>query len=205
MATFDKNKGVSGQQKARIITRSMPLIGALQPLSQHSGVMFPYTPMIQVGHSATYGTYELPHSVYQTQYWTNTPNPSITLTAQFSANTENEAVYAAAVIQFFKAATKGDFGVSAENPGAPPPVLEFSAYGALHFNKVPVVVRSFDYTLPEDTDFVTFKDDTLGEISVPTLFQVQLGLGVQIAPVKQKRFNLRGYTTGAVLRGGGWL
>jgi hypothetical protein len=205
VATFNKHQGVASSQKAKLVSKSINFSGVLAPLLQQSGVVFPYSPTIQVGYSSSYGAYEIPHSVYQSQYWTNTPNTSISLTATFSANSEKEAIYSAAALHFFRVVTKGDFGQGSKNAGAPPPVLTFSAYGALHFKDVPVVLRSFSYTLPEDIDYISFQDDTLGDVSIPTMWMAQIDLAIQVAPTRQKKFSLGEYTTGGLLKDGGWL
>ena len=61
----------------------------LSPLSKDSGVVFPYTPTIMMAHSANYGTYDVAGSIYQQNYYMNTPNPSISITAQFSSKGHN--------------------------------------------------------------------------------------------------------------------
>lgn len=172
--------------------------GILNVLRSTRGVAFPYTPTIQVGHSASYGTYETTHSVYQSNYWISTRNPTISITAQFTAQTVEEADYAAAALHFFKSATKGEFGRGSGNPGAPPPVLNFSAYGALHMENTPVVLGSFSYVLPEDIDMV---NTAYGQI--PAMFLCSLELMPQYAPDDVKNnFTASGYRNGSALNRG---
>ena len=83
--------------------------GILNPLTQDGGVVFPYTPTIQVSHNSNYGTYDVTGSVYQQNYYVNTPNPALSVTALFTCNTEEEARYT--VILYFKTCTKLYFGV----------------------------------------------------------------------------------------------
>jgi hypothetical protein len=88
------------------------------------------------------------------------PNPTINLTASFAPQTIDDMAYAVAALNFFKSCTKGDFGAYTvegrinEKAGLPPPVLVLSGYGHLNMNNVPVIVRSVNYTFPEDTDYV---------------------------------------------------
>lgn len=191
--------GVKGSSKPRIIAGGgIRLAGKLSKLSSTRGVIFPYTPTIQFSHSANYGTYDTTHSVYQTKYWINTPNPTIQITAQFTAQTNDDAEYSAAALHFFKAATKGDFGERATNPGLPPPVLKFSGYGDLHAAAVPIVIGSMSYTLPEDIDYV---ETSIG--AIPVMFIVSLDLAVQHAPVNVRRgFSASGYQSGSILKNG---
>lgn len=188
--------GVKGNSRPRLqVGTGFNLGGILQPLARTRGILFPYTPTIQVSHAVNYGTYDTTHSVYQTHYWVNTRNPSIQITAQFTAQTTHDAEYSAAALHFFKSATKGEFGESTSTPGLPPPVLKFSAYQELHAKDVPVIIGSFNYTLPEDIDYVETQHGT-----IPSMFIVSLDLLVQYAPAKVRSgFSAKGYRTGGTL------
>jgi len=180
------------------LTAQIGFAGMLGPLRQSRGVHFPYSPTIQVSHAASYGQYETTHSAYQANYYINTRNPNISVTAQFTAQTVEEAEYAAAALHFFKSCTKGEFGRSSGNPGAPPPVLKFSAYGELHMSNVPVVLTSFGYVLPEDTDMVETSFGT-----IPALFLASIELTPQYAPEDVKNnYSAASYRNGAALKRG---
>lgn len=206
--------GVTNKVSLRLKEKGKPFFtfGLLRPLSELGGVEFPYTPTIQMNYSANYGTFDTTHSVYQQQYYVNTPNPTISLTAQFTAQTEAEARYTAAALHFFKSCTKSDFGEQAgERAGTPPPILIFNAYGSANAKNVPVVIRSASWTLTEDSDYVEIEMDGTefggsDKISVPTAVLVSLELAVQIPPKKvRKDFNIRGYASGTLLKGGGFM
>ena len=181
--------------------------GLLAPLLDTSGkklgVEFPLTPTIQMSHSANYGTYDVTGSIYQQNYYINTPNPPMSITALFPANTVEEALYSVAALHFFKSCTKSDFGSQAgATAGTPPPILKFTCYGSIHASNVPCVIRSFTYTLPEDTDYVEVEID--GEVqSVPTLSLLSLELVPQLTPKSVKNnFNIRGFASGELMKGG---
>ena len=98
-----------------------------------NGIVFPYTPTINVNHSANYGTYDINQSVEQPHYYSMTPNVSIQLTAVFTANTAVEAEYMLACMHFLRTSTKSDFGayrngIRRNDAGTPPPVLVFSLF-----------------------------------------------------------------------------
>ena len=107
--------GVTNKAKLVLKEKGKPFFtfGLLNPLTQDGGVVFPLTPTIQMSHSANYGTYDVAGSIYQQNYYMNTPNPPMSVTALFPANTEEEARYAAAAIHFFRTCTKSDFGSQA--------------------------------------------------------------------------------------------
>lgn len=212
MAVFKRYNGVMGNQKAKLVAKNSNgqnifESGLLNHLADVGGVIFPYTPTIQAGHTVNYGTYDLTHTNYQTHFYSFTNNPSISVQANFTAQDVEDATMSAAAMQFFKSMTKMDFGLASKaagTAGAPPPVLEFTAYGPLNFYKTPVVLKSFTYALPEDPDYITFEDSVMGKFTIPTLWTAIIELGVQIAPKTQKEFNVGGYRNGSLLAKGGW-
>jgi hypothetical protein len=150
--------GIPSDQKVRLMPKDMSLLadGLVSPLLKTAGIVFPYTPTIMVGHAGHYGQYEVTHGQYQQQYFISSPNPTISLTATFTSQSRAELEYTVACLTFLKSCTKADFGEQRrDTAGTPPPVLLFSAYGISHFKNVPVVVKTLNYTLPEDVDYVS--------------------------------------------------
>lgn len=199
--------GISDDQKVKLYPKTtigwgLGVEGMLAPLAENGRpvVTFPYTPTIGIGHSANYGSYETTHGIYQPNYYVSTSNPTIGITATFTANDKEDALYTAAALHFFKVCTKSDFGVNSPTPGAPPRTLIFDAYGHLHAKKVPVVLTSVNYNLVEDIDYVEVEFN--GEkTSVPTSLLVTLDLRVQMPPRWTKdNFDIRGYASGDLLK-----
>lgn len=186
-----------------------PLTGLLEPLKTTNsdqiymgGVTFPFTPTMQIGHQANYGTYDATHTAYAPSYYINTPSPSISITANFASNDLDEAAYTAAAIQFFKSCTKPDYGQAAitrASAGTPPPILVLKAYGknALHSQSTPVIIRSFNYTMQEDVNYVE------GDFGVlPTMLVMSLELSVQLSPNRvRKTFDLKEFANGGLMGG----
>ena len=166
------------------------------------GVAFPYTPTIQITHGANYGTHEITHSVYQPNYFINNPNSTINITAQFTSQNVKEAQYTKAALHFFKAITRMDYGEATRGTtaGTPPPVCFFNGYGSHMFSKnLPVILQSLNYTLLEDTDYVTIDGET-----VPTQILVSLDLRIQLVPTKvRKEFDINKYRSGELLKNPG--
>ena len=125
------------------------------------GLVFPYTPQITFGHNVNYETTDILHSNISVNNYKNTPPPTIQIQATFTADTREMAKHMLAAIWFLRAATKCDFGeqsVSLDNSnqgtaGVPPPILYLNGWNNL-IDNVPVVVSSFNYTLPQDKDYV---------------------------------------------------
>ena len=127
--------------------------GILDPLKPTNGVIFPYTPQITTNYKANYNSYDLTHSNYRGYYYQNSFTDTITITGTFTAQTLVEANYLLAVIHFFRSVTKMFYGQS-QNVGSPPPVCYLNGLGEFQFNKHPVLVTNFAYTLPRDVDYI---------------------------------------------------
>jgi len=127
----------------------------MRPLWKTDGLMFPYTPMIQVQHANVgFGQYELPHTNYDYLAYAKTQSPSMTVTGTFGAHTEEEAHYMMAALHFFRVVSKSNFGIQDDKRGTPPPKLAFSAYGPAMFDRTPVYIRSVAFGLDQDVDYV---------------------------------------------------
>jgi hypothetical protein len=78
----------------------------------------------------------------------------ISIRATFTAQDTQEANYLLAVIHFFRSVTKMFYGAKDALRGAPPPLTYLSGLGQYQFNQHPCVVSQFDYTLPDDVDYI---------------------------------------------------
>jgi hypothetical protein len=127
--------------------------GILAPLAGTNGVVFPYTPQVQMSYRAKYNAYELVHSNYRGAFYQNSSVDDISIRGTFTAQDTKEAAYMLAVIHFFRSVTKMFYGQDAQR-GAPPPLVYLSGLGDYQFNNHPAVVTSFDYSLPADVDYI---------------------------------------------------
>jgi len=135
--------------------------GILAPLKASDGVIFPYTPSITTSYNANYDTTDLTHSNYRGQFYKNSNTGDISLNGTFTAQDTMEAEYMLAVIHFFRSVTKMFYGQDAER-GAPPPLVYLSGFGPYQFNGHPCVVKSFNYALPTDVDYVRVQPNNYG-------------------------------------------
>jgi hypothetical protein len=127
--------------------------GILWPLKQTGGVIFPYMPKIDVAYKADYEPYSLTHSNYKGYFYKSSYTDAVTLTATFTAQDTSEANYLLAVIHFFRSVTKMFYGQDAQR-GAPPPLVYLTGLGEYQFAAHPCVVSSFQYSLPNDVDYI---------------------------------------------------
>jgi hypothetical protein len=129
-------------------------VGILAPLAKTDGVIFPYTPNITTTYSANYEQYDLVHSNYRGLFYKNSRVGDIQIRGTFTAQDTTEADYLLAVIHFFRSATKMFYGATDPQRGVPPPVCLLNGFGQYQFSDHPVVISSFNYTLPNDVDYI---------------------------------------------------
>lgn len=127
----------------------------LAPLAGTNGVIFPYTPSVQVGYSAAYGNYRPSGSNYSYPYYDSSSIDSISITGEFTAQDNYEANYLLATIHFFRSVTKMFYALDS-NPkaGTPPPILFLTGFGQFMFNNHPLLITNFTYTTPTDVDYI---------------------------------------------------
>lgn len=127
----------------------------LAPLQATNGVIFPYTPQINVSYRANYDPSDITHSNYRLFFYRNSAVDDIQIIADFTAQDTGEASYVLAVIHFFKSVTKMFYGQDS-NPtaGTPPPLCYLTGLGQYQFNNHPLLVTNFQYSLPTDVDYI---------------------------------------------------
>jgi len=197
---------VAQVKKAKLLTKpgynGVPLdSGPLSVLRDggRTGIVFPYTPTINVNGSANYNALQPPHTNYPANVFENSVPPQFNIAWQFTAQTTEEADYMLGAIHFMRTMSKAHFGKSDQFAGTPPPVLEFSAYGEFMFSAVPVLIRSYTYDMNTETDYV----DTSFGTQVPTFMQGFLDVTVQVNPDRTRNeFSLKGIADGSLIRKG---
>ena len=127
----------------------------LSPLLGTNGVVFPYTPNIQISYSANYEPTDLAHTNYRIYQYRNSNVGDISISCDFTAQDTSEANYVLAVIHFFKSVTKMFYG-NDNNPqrGTPPPLCYLNGFGRYQFNNHPVAITNFAYNLPNEVDYI---------------------------------------------------
>ena len=129
--------------------------GILAPLASTDGVVFPYTPQINLTYAAQYDSQPITHSNYLIHHYTNSSVDAVTITAEFTAQDTFEANYMLAAIHFFKSVTKMFYGQD-QNPknGTPPPLVYMFGLGGFQFDNHPLGVTAFQYNLPNEVDYI---------------------------------------------------
>lgn len=159
------------------------------------GIVFQYTPDISFDHNINYEETDIIHSNLSVQHYKNTPPPAIQLTADFTADNEENGIYMFGIIHFLRSISKCEFGKKVyeerENQaGVPPPILYLNGWGNL-INNIPVVVTHFDVKLPKDKHYVYLSDY---DIWLPTEMTFSIQLRIQFNLDKYKdQFDLNEY------------
>ena len=168
--------------------------GILAPLIDTEGVIFPYTPSINIVYSAAYNAQDITHSNYKIYTYKNSAVETITIAADFTAQDSVEANYLLAVIHFFRSVTKMFYGQD-QNPsrGIPPPLVYLRGFGQYQFDWHPVVISSFTHTFPQDVDFVEAYPTNNGiAAGARDLLQYQTGTGASIYSNAQRLRSIAG-------------
>ncbi len=172
-------------------------------LQNTGGVVWPYTPSITISTKANYQTIDAVHSNYQFQAYKNSVIDDITISGEFSCETETDAAYWIAATTFFKTATKMFFG-QGQNAGNPPIICNLTGYGSSVFDKVPVIVKSFSVDLKDDVNYI--KCNAFG---TNTWVPVMSTISVTVSPVYNRRrlrkFSLQDYSRGKAADSVGYI
>lgn len=180
----------------------------MSPLSATKGVIFPYTPQIQVIYQANYTPQRLTHSNYQTFYYEASEVQAISITADFTVQNQEEARYVLACIYFFRTATKMFYG-NGENIGNPPPIVFLNGYGEQYFPNVPCIVTQFSHTMPSDVDYIEtdyrYAQENTGAYKpltttrIPTVSQITVSLQPVYSKNSLTQFDLEKFASGKLL------
>ena len=182
----------------------------LLPLRKFGGIIWPYTPTINISHQAEYGEYETAHTNYPVSYFTKSRPPNLQVSGPLTANSAAEGHYMIAVLHFLRIVTKMHFGMNDKKRGTPPPVLKFSAYGDLMFSNVPVLIRSFAYDLGQDIDYIDVETDSASagfsdgfSSKVPTMLNLVVDMVIQQTPSKLRtKFTMNDFKSGKLVKDG---
>ena len=76
---------------------------------------------------------------------------------EFPVQNSDDAKHWVATVNFLRTITKMYFGKEQALKGNPPPIMHLSGYGDHMFNKVPVVVNTFNVELRPGIDYISTK------------------------------------------------
>ena len=136
----------------------------LQPLADSQGMFWPLTPSMTIQHSSNYNARDQIHSNYPHQAYQNSQVDSINIIGEFPVQNQQDAKHWVATVNFLRTATKMFFGSEQGLDGLkgnPPPILHLSGYGDHMYNKVPVVVNTYNLELRQGIDYISTKQSDI--------------------------------------------
>tara|TARA_R100001463_G_scaffold10214_2_gene30072 strand:- start:443 stop:1363 length:921 start_codon:yes stop_codon:yes gene_type:complete len=183
-------------------------------------LVFPYTPTILVGQSASWNPMQPVHTNYPFYAYENSRVDQMTITAHFYVQNEIEARYWVAAVHYLRSMTKMSYGLS-PNKGAPPPVVRLNGYGDYTFKDVPVIIQNFTFDLKEDVDYISTRltaeesGTADGPSSVtskggtyawaPTESLLTIGVVPQYSRTRQAQFDLADFVKNGGTKGSGFI
>ena len=223
--TKEKDWRVSLSVPTQVMNQLAGQNSLLDPLKKTGNkLVFPYTPTVLVGHSASWNPMQPVHTNYPFYAYENSRVEQMTITADFYVQNEQEAKYWVAAVHYLRSMTKMAYGQSADR-GQPPPIVYLNGYGDFTFNNVPVIITSFQFDLKREVDYISTKlqvgggnssaQDT-GDVApqkgssgyawAPTESLITVGVIPQYSRTKQSQFNLQSFIKGDhTLKGDGFI
>jgi len=125
----------------------------LQPLVQSGGLVFPFTPTIIIGQTASYNALQPVHSNYPYYNYENSQIDNLVVTGEFFCENTADAAYWVGMLHFLRSMTKMFYGQS-DNTGNPPPLTRLNGYGDYVFKNVPIAITNFTVDLQAEVDYI---------------------------------------------------
>ncbi len=137
----------------------------MAPLQEANGIFWPLTPTMVIQHSANYNAMDQVHSNYPHQAYQNSQVDSLNIIGEYPVQNSEDAKHWVATVNFLRTATKMFFGREEGLDGLkgnPPPIMHLFGYGDHMFNKVPVVINTFNVELKSGIDYISTKQTQVG-------------------------------------------
>ena len=131
----------------------------MAPLAESRGIFWPLTPAVVIQHSANYNALSQTHSNFPFQAYQNSQVDQMNVIGEFPVQNSDDAKHWVATVNFLRTATKMFFGNDDGDglKGNPPPIMHLYGYVDHMFNKVPVVINSFNVELRPGIDYISTK------------------------------------------------
>ena len=156
----------------------VPIGGLLDTLNESNGMFWPLTPSVIIQHSANYNALAQTHSNFPFQAYQNSQVDQINIIGEFPVQNASDAKHWVATVHFLRTVTKMFFGRDEGYglKGSPPPILHLSGYGDHMFNKIPVVLQTFNVELRAGIDYISTKQSDVNS-KIPEAYDVIANTG----------------------------
>ncbi len=172
--------------------------GRLVSKSGTGSVVFTVSPIVDEQRSAVYDSISPIHHPGSIQVYKTTGPREISISGKFIARTMEEATITLTYMQLIRSWVMPYYGLgtangsSSDRLGAPPDILEFSLYGPRTFNRIPVVLKSYQWSFPDAVDYIP---DIKGN-PCPTIIEIRLSLEESYTPEQYSDFDIEAYRKG---------
>ena len=156
----------------------------MNPLAESNGMFWPLTPAVVIQHSANYNAMDQVHSNFPHQAYQNSQVDSLNIIGEFPVQNSEDAKHWVATVNFLRTATKMFFGKEdgiGGLKGNPPPIMHLYGYGDHMFNRVPVVINTFNVELRPGIDYISTKQNDLAYSASPRDLGGYDEAGLQVA------------------------
>jgi len=175
---------MSADTKRYYVDEKSTELNILKPVLDTGGIVFPYTPSLDIQYRAMYTDKQLPHSNFTAHFYNGSTPGEISLTTVFTAQDDYEARYVLASLHFLRTVTKMFYGQDS-NAGTPPPVLFLSAFGEYQYNNTPVLIRDVNLRSPDDVDYIQV-NSTPTSAALSTTTRPQYGFSALLDTAKDR-------------------
>lgn len=162
-------------------------------LDRTNGMIFPYTPQIIFGASASYSQIKPTHSNYPFPTYQSSQPDQLNIVGDFYIEGAAEGLYWCACVHYLRSITKMAYG-NTSNRGAPPPLCSLNGYGDYVFKNVPIVVSQFTIDLPNDVDYIYIPETN-------TWAPTRSTINVTVIPTYSRR-EVQGFSLDRFVKGG---
>lgn len=178
-------------------TVSQVMAKLISTVNPDDKIIFKISPTISEERQASYTSSDIVHHPGQLQIYRTTTSRTWSLTATLVSRTGAEASENIKYINLLRSWVQPYYGegTEANDPGrlgAPPDVLEFSAYGDKIVGKVPVVLTSYNCQWPNSIDWIKSEE----AIPFPIMMDVSISLTESYSPKEYSKFSLSDYKLG---------
>lgn len=171
-------------------------VGPFDELYNLGGIVFPYTPSINVEFKAEYASQTPLHSNFAINFYQRSSVGAISISGKFTVSNDRDAAIYLSTVHLLKALTRMRSGGKTGDPdsGSPPPVCRLFGHGEWMFENVPVAITSFRLDLPDSVDYYTMPaGDKFTETSVPIISTIQINCLPMYSRNEMLKFNVTEY------------
>ena len=198
-ASLVTNQNENRTDDFKVVITQQPNLTQIDGQIAFSTVVFDVMPQITESRSVTYDTVGIIHHPGDILKYKSTASRSWSVKATLASRTSSEATKNRKIVNTIRSWAMPFHGAGTEKTagtkylGAPPPILTLEAYGDKMIGPVKCVMDSYDWSWPNDVDYIP-TDDNLEPF--PVILEISISLKESFSPAEYSGFDLIAYRTG---------